>query len=104
MEPPSREVLAIANEYGVPVSKYYELRFHIIGKVIAGSCHYVGWFMPIYFAGRLERECVRIHPYERLLQQSWYHYTIRFYEMGIKEREHEDYFLAQVKDSKLLHF
>src|SRR5688572_13889529 len=49
-----REVLEIMREYDVPVSKYYEFRFHIIGKIISGSCYIIGWFMPFYFAGRLE--------------------------------------------------
>src|SRR6202050_4343826 len=49
-----REVLAIMNKYDIPVSKYYEWRFHVIGKIISGSCFVIGWFMPFYFAGRLE--------------------------------------------------
>ena len=49
-----REVLSIMKQYYVPVSRWYELKFHIIGKTIAASCYVIGWFMPIYFAGRLE--------------------------------------------------
>lgn len=33
------EVLEIMRQYDVPVSKYYELRFHVIGKIISGSCY-----------------------------------------------------------------
>ncbi len=30
------------------------MRFHLIGRLISFSCHVIGWFMPFYFAGRLE--------------------------------------------------
>ena len=49
-----KEVLSIMNDFNIPVSKYYELKFHIIGKIISASCYVIGWFMPFYFAGRLE--------------------------------------------------
>src|SRR5690606_34592042 len=49
-----REVLAIMTEYNIPISNYYEFRFYIVGKIISFSCHVIGWFMPFYFAGRLE--------------------------------------------------
>ena len=48
------EVLAIMQRYDVPVSKYYEVKYHVIGKCLAMSCYLIGWFMPFYFAGRLE--------------------------------------------------
>src|SRR5215468_6155402 len=48
------EVLEIMKQYNIPVSRYYEFRFHIVGKVISFSCYVIGWFMPFYFAGRLE--------------------------------------------------
>lgn len=49
-----REVRVLMDLYGVPVSRYYEVRFHIIGRTISAACHVLGWFMPYYFAGRLE--------------------------------------------------
>jgi hypothetical protein len=33
-----------------------EIRRGIIGRVIAIGCHMVGWFIPMYFAGRLESQ------------------------------------------------
>ena len=45
---------AIMRKYDIPVSRYYEMRFHIIGKFISMSCHVIGWFMPYFFAGKLE--------------------------------------------------
>ena len=48
-----KEVLEIMQHYDIPISKYYEIRFHIIRKIISFSCYIIGWFMPFYFAGRL---------------------------------------------------
>src|ERR1700760_3247963 len=45
-------VLAIMWHYDIPISKWYEIKFHVIGKIISASCHVIGWFMPYYFAGR----------------------------------------------------
>lgn len=99
-----REVLAIMNEYNIPVSKWYELKFYVIGKTIAASCYVIGWFMPIYFAGRLESgnvcEYIRMKDYFNKLGITKHDKML--YEMGIKEREHEDYFLSLVKDNRLM--
>lgn len=60
--------------------------------------------MPIYFAGRLESgnvcEYIRMKDYFNKLGITKHDKIL--YEMGIKEREHEDYFLSLVKDSRLL--
>jgi hypothetical protein len=99
-------VRAIMRQYGVPVSRYYEVKYAIIGKVIAGSCYVIGWFMPIFFAGKLEsgNVCeyfVMMHHFHSLGIRG--HDAI-LYEMGIKEKEHEVYFLGQIKHSQLLPF
>lgn len=99
-----KEVLEIMKYYDISISKYYEIRFHIIGKVISFSCYIIGWFMPFYFAGSLESGNVceyfrmkhffnelGIHEHDQIL-----------YEMGFKEKEHEVYFLSKIKGSKLL--
>jgi hypothetical protein len=100
------EVMSLMKLYNVPVSKYYEIRFHIIGKIISGSCYVIGWFMPFYFAGRLESgnvcEYFRMKQYFNSLGIRDHDKTL--YEMGMKEKEHEVYFLEQIKSSKLLPF
>ena len=78
------EVLTIMRQYGIPVSKYYEVRFHIIGKVISGSCYVIGWFMPFYFAGRLESG--NVCEYFRLM-----HF---FHELGITEHDQVLYYMG----------
>jgi hypothetical protein len=100
------EVREIMNQYNVPISKWYELRFHIIGKSISYACHIIGWFMPFYFAGKLESgnvcEYFRMKQYFNSLGITQHDHTL--YEMGIKEKEHEVYFLEKIKTNRLLPF
>ena len=99
-----KEVLAIMEQYNIPISKYYEFRFHIIGKIISMSCYVIGWFMPFFFAGRLESG--NVCEYFRMMQ--YFHelgilkHNQVLYEMGMKEKEHEVYFLGKIKNKRLL--
>ena len=99
-----KAVLAILRKYDIPISKYYEMKFHVIGRFISFSCHVIGWFMPYYFAGRLESgnvcEYFRIMHYFEELGITEHHDVL--YEMGIKEKEHEVYFLENLKSHRLL--
>ena len=101
-----REVLEIMRQYEIPVSRYYELRFHIVGKIISASCYVIGWFMPFYFAGRLESgnvcEYFRLKHFFNEIGNTRHDQIL--YDMGIKEKEHEVYFLEQIKTNKLLPF
>ncbi len=71
-----QEVLLIMNDFDVPISKIYEIRFHIIGKIIGYSCFIIGRFMPFYFAGNLESgnvcEYFRMKQYFNSLEISKY--------------------------------
>ena len=100
------EMLQLLKQYHVPISKWYEFKFHVIGKIISGSCFVIGWFMPFYFAGRLESgnvcEYFRMKQYFNSLGIT--EHDVVLYEMGMKEKEHEVYFLSKIKDSKLLPF
>lgn len=100
------EVLQIMKDFDISISKWYEIKFHIIGKIISGSCYLIGWFMPFYFAGRLERgnvcEYFRMKQFFNAIGIT--HYDSILYEMGIKEKEHEIYFLEKIKDNKMLPF
>ncbi len=100
------EVLEIMKQYNITPSKWYEFRFYVIGKIIGGSCYVIGWFMPFYFAGRLESG--NVCEYFRMIH---YFHAIGItahdkvlYEMGMKEKEHEVYFYDKIKDSKMLPF
>lgn len=98
------EVLTLMQHYGIAPSKWYELRFHVIGKTISGACHVIGWFMPYYFAGRLESG--NVCEYFRLIH--YFHevgiteHDQVLYDMGIREKEHEVYFLDRIKNREAL--
>lgn len=101
-----KEVKRIMDHYGIPVSRWYEFKFHVIGKIISGSCYVIGWFMPYFFAGKLESGNVC----EYFVMMHYFHslgikdHDECLYNMGIKEKEHEVYFLSQIRNDTWLPF
>jgi hypothetical protein len=99
-----QEVLHIMNHYGIPISRWYEIKSGITGKVLSASCHVIGWFMPYFFAGKLESgnvcEYFRMKQYFNSL--GIHQWDVILYEMGIKEKEHEIYFLNKIRQSRVL--
>jgi len=99
-----KNVLVIMQKYDIPISKYYEVKFHIIGRIISASCYVIGWFMPYFFAGKLESGNVC----EYFVMMHYFHslgikdHDEILYEMGMKEKDHEIYFLDRIRTSKLL--
>ena len=97
-------VLHIMKKYDIPVSSYNEVKYHIIGRFISAGCYVLGWFMPYYFAGRLESGNVC----EYFIMMHYFHelgikeHDAELYEMGMKEKEHEVYFQKSIEDSPLL--
>lgn len=97
-------VLAIMEEHEVAISRAYEVWYWIVGHMIGCSCHLIGWFMPFYFAGRLESG--NVCEYFRMMRMfdelgiQKHHESL--YEMGIKEKEHEAYFLDKLRSHPLL--
>jgi rubrerythrin len=98
------EVFSIMKHYGIEPSKWYEIRYAIIGKVISASCYVIGWFMPFFFAGKLESgnvcEYFKAKQYFNALGIREFDQAL--YDMGIKEKEHEVYFLNKIKNSRVL--
>jgi demethoxyubiquinone hydroxylase (CLK1/Coq7/Cat5 family) len=97
-------VLAIMRQYDIAPSRWLEIQFFLIGRVLSISCHLIGWFMPYYFAGRLESGNVC----EYFIMQQYFHelgittHDELLHEMGIKEKEHEVYFQKSLEKSRLL--
>ena len=98
------EVLKIMKEHEIPLSKWYEIKYQIIGRTISYSCHVIGWFMPMYFAGRLESG--NVEEYFRMKnffnQKGITKHDAILIEMGLKEKEHEVFFLEKIRAHKLL--
>ena len=97
-------VLAIMRQYDIPVSRYNETKYHVIGKIISLSCHVIGWFMPYYFAGRLEsgNVCEYFIMMRYFNQLGITDHDDVLYEMGMKEKEHELYFQKRIENNRLL--
>lgn len=100
-----REVVyAIMQQYGIQPSRVNEFKYHIIGKLLALGCHVIGWFMPYFFAGRLESGNVC----EYFVMMRYFNelgitaHDRDLYEMGIKEKEHEVYFQKTLETNPLL--
>ncbi len=98
------EVLRIMQEYEVRISTYYEIKYYIIGKIICYSCYVIGWFMPMYFAGRLESGNVSeyFNMKDLFNQLNITRHDAVLTEMGMKEKEHEVFFLSKIKTHKWL--
>ena len=95
-----RNVLEIMKKYEISISRYYEWKYYVIGKIIGYSCYVIGRFMPYFFAGKLESGNVC----EYFVMMRHFHslgineHDELLYEMGIKEKEHEVFFLEMIKD------
>ena len=99
-----QNVLALMQKYEVPISRWDEFRCHCIGKVIAFACYFIGRFMPYFFAGKLEsgNVCEYFVMMRHFRELGIDEHDQMLYDMGIKEKEHEEYFLAQIKGSRWL--
>jgi rubrerythrin len=97
-------VLSIMQEYGIQPSRSNEIKYHIIGRLLSASCYVIGWFMPYFFAGRLESGNVC----EYFVMMRYFNdlgitaHDKDLYEMGIKEKEHEVSFQKSLENNRLL--
>ena len=91
-------------QYEIPVSKYYEVKYHVIGRIIGYSCYVIGRFMPYFFAGKLEsgNVCEYFAMMKHFHSLGITEHDDILYEMGIKEKEHEEHFLNTIKDATWL--
>ena len=85
-------------------AKAKEVRSWIIGRVIGLLCHITGWFMPMYFAGRLESGNVK--EYEDAADDAGKLGLVEFASdlrtMASVERDHELFFASMVERHRLL--
>lgn len=85
-------------------SSWLEVKYAVIGTLIGWSCHVIGRFMPMYFAGRLESG--NVNEYLRLAElvrgTVLADETACILHMARVEREHEEFFLARCSGHRLL--
>jgi len=89
---------------GARPSRFKEVRMWLTGRTIGSLCHVIGWFLPMYFAGRLEGRNVQEYEEAALhagaLELKQYESELRI--MRSVEREHELFFLNAVASHRLL--
>ncbi len=99
-----KHVLEIMEQYNIPASRWLELKFYLIGKVISFSCYFIGRFMPYFFAGKLEsgNVCEYFVMIRYFHEVEIYDHDETLHEMGVKEKEHEVYFQSVIENEPWL--
>jgi hypothetical protein len=81
-----------------------EAKMWLIGRTIGAACHMIGWFFPMYFAGRLESG--NVIEYETAAShaaaQGLGDFEADLLLMAGVEKEHELFFLSVVTGHRLL--
>jgi hypothetical protein len=81
-----------------------EVMMWTVGRTVSVLCHLIGWFLPMYFAGRLESGNVGEYETAALragrLGLDGFEYQLS--EMARVEREHEVFFMRAVAGHRLL--
>jgi len=89
---------------GARPRRHLEAKLWLIGHVIGAACHVIGWFLPMYFAGRLEHgnvgEYVQAARHAAALGLDEFAAALR--RMADVEREHELFFMNTVTGHRLL--
>jgi hypothetical protein len=91
---------------GAEPVKLREIRCWIVGHVIAIGCHLIGWFLPMYFAGRLESGNTEEYAIAALhaARLGLTDFERELMVMSAVEKEHELFFLGVISGHPLLPF
>jgi demethoxyubiquinone hydroxylase (CLK1/Coq7/Cat5 family) len=81
-----------------------EARMWLVGRAIGLACHLIGWFLPMYFAGRLESQNVKEYDLAAFYAAGLGHgeYEKELRAMAAVEKEHEIFFMSVVAGHRLL--
>ena len=83
---------------GSAPQEFREAKLWVIGRTIGLSCHLIGWFLPMYFAGRLERGNVIEYQvaasHAAAIGLKEFEADLLF--MAAVEKEHEQFFLTVI--------
>lgn len=94
----------ILNDLQAGPLRLREIRMLATGRTIGMLCHLTGWFLPMYFAGRLESrnvceyEAAAVHA--RHLGLTEFEAELRM--MAMVEKEHELFFMNTIASHRLL--
>ena len=100
-----REIVGKMLDYlGSAPSRPRELMMAIIGRTVGFSCYVIGWFLPMYFAGRLES--TNIEEYENAASHAEKldlpEFASELRRLANVEREHEIFFMSMVEKHPFL--
>jgi hypothetical protein len=99
-----RRVGEMLASLGAGPRKLREAKLWLIGRTIGLGCHVIGWFLPMYFAGRLESgnvveyETAASHAAALGLKE----FEADLLVMAGVEKEHELFFLSVIDGHRLL--
>jgi hypothetical protein len=93
-----REVGAMLDGLGARRVRSKEIRTWIIGRGLGVACHVIGWFLPMYFAGRLEsgNAAEYEHAAHHASQLGLEKFEKELLVMAEVEKEHEVFFHSMV--------
>lgn len=100
-----REIVGkMLDHLGAKPQIWREIMMATIGRTVGLACYLIGWFLPMYFAGRLES--ANIKEYEvaayHAEQIDLSHYAEELMRLSAVEKEHELFFLQMVKNHTFL--
>src|SRR4030095_14669870 len=99
-----KRVGEMLSSLGAAPRKFREAKLWLIGRTIGLACHLIGWFLPMYFAGRLESgnvieyEVAASHAGALGLKE----FEADLLEMARVEKEHELFFSTVIIGHRLL--
>jgi demethoxyubiquinone hydroxylase (CLK1/Coq7/Cat5 family) len=97
-------VKKMLSEMGAAPRRPREVRAWTVGRTLGIGCHLIGWFLPMYFAGRLESR--NIVEYEDAADHArtlgFSEYLAELKVMADVERDHEAFFRGKVANHRLL--
>lgn len=101
-----RRLKAMLSGLGARPDPVLEVRMALLGTIICLGCLMVGWFIPMYFAGRLESQNDREYEEAASLAEALGLIALRdeLKAFAQLEREHEAYFLQKVAGHPALPF
>lgn len=101
-----RRLGGMLRELGDGPDRVLDLRMGFLGVVILLGCNMVGWFIPMYFAGRLESQNDQAYEQAALHAQALGLENLRqdLKDFAQLERDHERYFLDKVAGHPALPF
>jgi demethoxyubiquinone hydroxylase (CLK1/Coq7/Cat5 family) len=84
-------------------SRYRETRSWLIGRTLGWCCHVAGWFLPMYFAGKLETQNVDEYTKAALHASALgcADFVQALQTMAVVEKEHEEFFMNIIAKHRL---